>query len=77
MKLIMDEIGELYRLKENTVGPTKCYLGANTKILQMKSGIECWTMSSDSYIFEGIANVKILLEEDERKRSKPKISFWN
>ena len=31
-KPIMDEIGALYRLKENSVGPPKRYLGAGTKI---------------------------------------------
>ena len=59
----MDDIGALYRLKENSVGPPKRYLEADTKFLQMKSGIECWTMSTDSYVCEAIANVEIILEQ--------------
>ena len=66
-KPIMDEIGALYRLKENSVGPPKRYLGADTKFLQMKSGIQCWTMSPDSYLREAIANVEVMMEHDEYK----------
>ena len=74
-KPIIDEVGHLYCVKENSVGPPNCYLGADTMVVQMKSGIECWAMSSDSYVREAIANVEILLGQDGRKWSKPKTTF--
>ena len=36
-KPVMDEIGVLYHLKENSVGPPKRHLSADTKVLQMKT----------------------------------------
>ena len=75
MKLIMDEIGALYHLKENSVGPPKRYLRADTKILLMKSGIECWTMSPGSYVREAIANIEILLVQDGRRMTNPMTPF--
>ena len=63
----MDEVGHLYHVNENSIGPPKRYFGADTNILQMKSGIKFWAMSSDLYVREAIAIVEILLEQDGRK----------
>ena len=68
----MTEIGGLYHVEGNGVPPPKRYLGADIKIIQLQSGIECWAMSSDSYVREAIANVEILLEKDGKKWSRPK-----
>ena len=53
--------------ESNTKGLPKRYLDTDTKILQMKSGIECWTMSLDLYAREAISNIENLLEQDWRK----------
>ena len=76
-KPIVDEIRALYRLKENSVIPPKRYLGADTKILQMKSGIQCWTMSPDSYVREAIVNIEILIEQDGKRMRKSSSPFPN
>ena len=75
MKPIMEEIGALYRLKEYSVDPPERYLDADTKILKMKSGIQCWTMSPDSYVREAISNVEVLIEQDGKKMRKAMTPF--
>jgi len=46
MAAIMDEMAARYLLKDGSVGPPERYLGADTKITQASSGLECWAMSS-------------------------------
>ena len=53
-KAILDEMAALYCLKEGSVGPPERYLGADTKKMQANSGLECWAMSSDSYVKEAV-----------------------
>ena len=55
-KPIMDKVGHLYHVKENSAGPPIDILA-----MRMKSGIECWAVSSDSYVREAIVTVEILL----------------
>ena len=76
-KPIMEEIGALCCLKENSVGPPERYLGADTKILQMKSGVQCWIMSPDSYVREAISNVELLMEQDGNRKRRPMTPFPN
>ena len=47
---MMDELAAQYCLKDDSVGPPERYLGADTKITQAISGLECWAMSSDLYV---------------------------
>ena len=74
-KAIMDQMAELYRLKEGNVGPPERYLGADTKITQATSGLECWAMSSDSYVREAVNVVEKFIEADGGKWKKPKTLF--
>ena len=67
----------LNRLKENSVGPLKRYLGADKKICHMKYGIQCWTMSPDSYVREAISNVEVFMEHDGKKKRKAMSPFPN
>ena len=73
----IEEIGALYRLKENSVGLPKRYLGTDTKILQMNCGILCWTMSPDSYVREAIVNIELLMEQDDKRMRKSSTPFPN
>ena len=40
----------MYRLKPDSVGSPTRYLGADIGIQNSESGVECWAMSSDSYV---------------------------
>ncbi len=42
----MEQIKELYHLKDESVGPPSRYLGANVGKFQLKSGLECWSASA-------------------------------
>ena len=72
---IMDELAARYRLKEGSVGPPERYLGADTKITQASSGLECWAMSSDSYVREAVKVVEQFQECDGKKWKKPTTPF--
>ena len=71
----MDELAARYRLKEGSVGPPERYLGADTKITQASSGLECWAMSSDSYVREAVKVVEQFQECDGKKWKKPTTPF--
>ena len=40
----MDDLNHTYRLKEESVGPPKRYLGANVENEHMENGKDCWSM---------------------------------
>ena len=67
LREIMDKITSIYRMKEDSIGPPKIYLGANVKkwSLQDENGTnsECWETSSESYAREEIRIVEGLMKE--------------
>jgi len=61
----MDEIKELYRLKDDTVGPPNRYLGANIGKFQLSSGFECWSASARDYVKSAVRNMEDVLSQDD------------
>ena len=59
----MEKIGELYRLKEGSVGPPTRYLAVDIKKVQLADGTMAWAISSDSYAHADVANVESELKE--------------
>ena len=49
----MGRIKKIYRMKEDSVGPPKTYLGANIKKWNLQdehgSNYQCWALSSEVY----------------------------
>ena len=72
---MMDELAARYCLKNGSVGPPERYLGADTKITQATSGLECWAMSSDSYVREAVKVVEQFHDSDGKKWKKPMMLF--
>ena len=68
-KPIMDAISAQFRLKEDSLGPPKQYLGASIKVFTDKEGAECWAMSSDDYVKAAVADV---VEELDKRGLKLK-----
>jgi len=60
----MDQIKELYRLKNESVGPPSRYLGANVGKFQLKSGLECWSASAHDYVKSAVHNIEEVLAQD-------------
>ena len=71
----MDELAARYCLKNGSVGPPERYLGADTKITQAISGLDCWAMSSDLYVREAVKVVEQFHDSDGKKWKKPMMLF--
>ena len=73
---IMDEFSKLYRLKPDSVGPPSRYLGADIGVQDSEAGVECWAMSSDSYVRNAVRIVEgYLSAEDSKLRYKASCPF--
>jgi len=60
----MEQIKQLYWLKDDSVGPPTRYLGANVGKFQLKSGLECWSASARDYIKSAVRNMEQVLSQD-------------
>jgi len=60
----MNEIKELYQLKDDSVGPPNHYLGANIGKFQLSSGLECWSASARDYVKSAVRNMEDVLSQD-------------
>jgi len=60
----MDQIKELYCLKDESVGPPSRYLGANVGKFQLRSGLECWSALAQDYVKSAVCNIEEVLAQD-------------
>jgi len=60
----MSQIQELYRLKDDLVGPPKRYLGANIAKYQLPDGSEAWSASARDYVMTAVRNLEETLSRD-------------
>lgn len=77
-KPIIDQIDNHYKVKPDSVGEPKIYLGANiarSTIPMDPSGIYYWSMSADDYLEECVKNVWLTLEMEGRKLKPEKNPF--
>ena len=73
---IMEEFSKLYRLKPESVGPPNRYLGADIGVQHSTAGVECWAMSSDSYVQNALKVVEgYLAAEQSALRNKASCPF--
>jgi hypothetical protein len=63
-KVLIDAIGEYYKVKPKSDKEPDIYLGANVEKVQMLDGREVWATSPHDYIKNAIKTVKGLLAED-------------
>ena len=66
-KPTMGAIVSLYRLKDDSIGEPKQYLGANIGKYQLPDGRECWSMTGHDYVKNAIKNVEATLEKEGSK----------
>jgi hypothetical protein len=64
LKVLIDAIGEYYKVKPRSDKEPDIYLGANVEKVQMCDGREVWAMSPRDYIKNAIKTGKGLLAED-------------
>jgi hypothetical protein len=60
----IEQIGEVFKIKEGSAGPPTVYLGANIQKLESRSQGECWGMSCEQYVRDSIKNVKERLKNE-------------
>lgn len=58
---MMGTLGQIYKLKEGSVGPPTRYLGANIKLYTLPDGSEAWSMSARDYVKTVVKNVEQVL----------------
>jgi hypothetical protein len=63
-KVLIDAIGEYYKVKPRSDKEPDIYLGANVEKVQMPDGREVWSTSPCDYVKNAIKTVKGLLVED-------------
>jgi hypothetical protein len=63
-KLLIDAIGEYYKVKPGSDKEPDIYLGANVEKVQMPDGREVWASSPRDYVKNAIKTVESLFEED-------------
>jgi len=64
------QIDEFFKLKRDSIGPPKIYLGAKLSKVVLPNGVEAWSMSSSQYVQEAVRNVEDHLKEQGRALSK-------
>ena len=60
----MDALNSTYILKEESIFPTKRYIGANDEKFQMENDKELWSMHYVGYLHGSIKNVDDILSKD-------------
>jgi hypothetical protein len=63
-KVLIDAIGEYYKVNSRSDKEPDIYLGANVEKVQMLDGREIWATSPRNYVKNAIKTVKGLLVED-------------
>ena len=65
LKVTMDELGKLYKLKPESVKEPNLYLGANMEKVQLPNGKVEWAMGSRTYVKNAVLVVESLIAEDD------------
>jgi len=60
----MDQIQQLFQLKDESIGPPKRYLGANISQYQLPDGSEAWSASARDHVKTAIWNIEEVLIHD-------------
>ena len=69
-KILREEIGKYFELKEESIGPPSIYLGGKMSKVTLANGVEAWSFSSSQYVQAAVKNVEAYLEEKGRKLPK-------
>ena len=62
-RILRDEIGRYFKLKEESIGPLDIYLGGKVRKMTLDNGQEAWSFSSSQYVRTAVQNVEEYLNE--------------
>jgi hypothetical protein len=64
-KVLRNEIGRYFELKEESIGAPEIYLGGRLRKVVLDNGATAWTFGSSQYVKASVTNVKLYLEKKE------------
>ena len=68
--VLREEIGKYFKLKEESIGPPKIYLGGKMRQVQLENGNHSWSFSSAQYVKSAVKNVESKIVTEGRKLLK-------
>ena len=60
-KIIQEELGYRFTVKEKYIGPPTQYLGNKVSNVTLENGTKCWSFSSSQYVQNAVSNVEAYL----------------
>lgn len=69
-RLLRNELGRYFELKEESIGPPKIYLGGRVRKVQLENGVWAWGFSPSQYVQSAVKTVEEWLETEHGKRWK-------
>ena len=69
-RILRDQIGKYFKLKENSIGPPQLYLGGNVRKVVLDNGVEAWAFGSSQYVKSAVKSVQAWLSKGENQRWK-------
>ena len=66
-KILHNELGYYFHLKEESVGPPSLYLGAKLSKVKLENGNDAWAMSPSQYCQAAVRNVEEYLKDHGAK----------
>jgi hypothetical protein len=61
-KILREEIGRYFDLKEESIGPPTIYLGGHLRKVELENGVKAWAFSSSQYVTEAVKNIERYLD---------------
>ena len=62
-KILRNEIGKYFELKEESIGPPEIYLGGQLRKVELDNGVKAWAFGSSQYVQAAVTNVETHLME--------------
>ena len=66
-KMLRNELGRYFELKDESIGPPKIYLGGHVRQVELENGVHAWAFSSSQYVQAAVKNVETHLEKQGLK----------
>ena len=57
-RFLRDELGNVFTLKENSIGPPTQYLGNKVSQVTLENSTKCWGFSSSQHVQSAVKNVE-------------------
>ena len=57
-KMLKEDIGKYFNIKEKSIGPPEVYIGGNTRQVKIENGSKVWAFSSSHCVVAFVKNMK-------------------